>query len=258
MTWQRSNGGGPPDSTAVIENAAPELSVIVFAYNEADNIGGVLRELDVWRQAHLPRLQIIVVDDGSTDDTTIAAASALDPQRDILCRHEQNRGIGAAIKTGTSAARGRWVTFLPADGQIPPSAIGTLWNAAQQTGADLVLSLYEHRDDGLHRKVLSWGVRQLITLTQGLRLASDGPYLFQRSLFCAAQLPPDSFALNFEFPLRVTAAGLRIAHVTIPCLPRRSGRSKSARPHIIWYIARDLCELRWRRSREMLAHWRPG
>jgi glycosyltransferase involved in cell wall biosynthesis len=156
--------------------------------------------------------------------------------------------MGAGLKTGVAHARSTWITFLPADGQIPPDAIGIL-RAAAGPDVDVVLSVYDHRDDGLHRKVLSFGVRSLIFAVHGVRLKSDGPYLFRRRLFLPSELPPDTFFLNFEFPIRVLGAGLSVRTVTIPCRPRRSGRSKTAAARTVLYVARDLVELRRRTLR---------
>ncbi|MDH3729490.1 MAG: hypothetical protein OER77_18330, partial [Myxococcales bacterium] len=109
------------------------------------------------------------------------------------------------------------------------------------------------RDDGLHRKVFSAGVRSLIFLVHGVRMRSDGPYLFRRTLFDPNQLAPDTFFLNFEFPIRVLGAGTAAGLVTIDCRPRRSGQSKSTGLKRIWGVARDLVELRLRLSKEALS-----
>jgi len=228
----------------------PELSVIMFAYNEETNIAPVLIELRRWLSANEPSAEIVFVDDGSADSTSNEAAKALAGTPHQLLRHDTNRGIGAALKTGVRAAKGAWVTFLPADGQIAPDAIGTLRAAARAERADVVFSVYDQRDDGLHRKVLSAGVRALILLVHGVRMRSDGPYLFRRSLFDADQLVPDTFFLNFEFPIRMLGAGVPSTVVTIQCRPRRSGRSKSTGFKRIYGVAQDLLELRVRRVKE--------
>jgi glycosyltransferase involved in cell wall biosynthesis len=226
-----------------------DLAIIVFAYNEQENIAAVLGELCRWLDAHEPDHQIVFVDDGSRDDTLEAARKALSGRHASLLRHEVNRGIGAALKTGVSATSARWVTFLPADGQIEPEAIATLREAARSSDAEVVLSVYDHRDDGLDRKVLSFGVRALITLVHGVRLQCDGPYLFRRGLFDPEQLKPDTFFLNFEFPIRVLAAGIPTRTVTIKCRPRRAGVSKSTGLARVWGVAKDLVDLRVRRLR---------
>lgn len=233
-------------------NDSKSLSVVVFAYNEAENIKAVLDELGRWIDASARDVEIVFVDDGSTDNTLKVAQSALLSRSYQIVRHEQNRGIGAALKTGVSAARAPWVTFIPADGQIEPEAIGALVRTADTDRADVVLSVYDHRNDGFDRKLLSYGVRSLIFLFHGVALRSDGPYLFRRSIFVPEELPPNSFFLNFEFPIRVLAAGLKVSTVTIRCRPRRSGVSKSTGLRKISRVAHDLIDLRVRRIRSFI------
>lgn len=230
--------------------APPSLSLIVFAYDEAQNIAPVLGELREWLQRHEPDAEIVFVDDGSADATLDAARGALAGARATFLRHERNRGIGAAIKTGVRAAQAPWVTFMPADGQIEPRAIATLRAAAADDATDVVFSTYADRDDGLHRKLLSLGVRTLIFAIHGVQMRSDGPYLFRRALFEPDELPPDTFFLNFEFPIRVLVRGLRARNVVIHCRPRRAGSSKSTGFARIAGVARELLDLRLRRMRE--------
>ena len=229
----------------------PDLCVVVLAYDEEENVGPVLAELGAWLDVHEPSSEIVVVDDGSRDATAARAEAALRGRRGKVVRHAHNRGIGAALKTGVRATEAPWVTFMPADGQIEPEAIGTL-RAAAHAGIDVVFSVYDDRNDGLDRKLLSLGVRALIALVHQVVVHSDGPYLFRRSLFDPEQLQPDTFFLNFEFPIRVMGAGLPRRTVTIRCRPRRAGSSKSASLRRIAGVARDLVALRVRRVRDAL------
>jgi dolichol-phosphate mannosyltransferase len=231
---------------------SPDLTVVMFAFNEEANIAPVLTELRAWLADHEPSAEVVFVDDGSSDNTYSEAAKALGGSSHQLLRHESNQGIGAALKTGVRAAKGDWVTFLPADGQIAPNAIGALRNAAATDRADVVFSVYDHRDDGLRRKVLSTGVRALILLVHGVRMRSDGPYLFRRPLFDPDKLVPDTFFLNFEFPIRMLGARVPTTVVTIECHPRRSGQSKSTGLKRIVGVAQDLLDLRVRRMKESL------
>jgi glycosyltransferase involved in cell wall biosynthesis len=228
---------------------AASLGLIVFAFNESENIRPVLAELTRWLDEREPDHEILFVDDGSTDDTLAVAKSALSGRRAIFLRHDTNRGIGAAIKTGVAATTASWVTFMPADGQIEPDAIAVLRDAARDGQTDVVFSVYDHRNDGLDRKVFSLGIRGLILAVHGVWLHSDGPYLFRRNLFDPEQLKPDTFFLNFEFPIRALAAGLSAKTVTIRCRPRRAGNSKSTGLRRIWGVAKDLADLRVRRWR---------
>jgi dolichol-phosphate mannosyltransferase len=223
------------------------LSIIVFAYEEEENVAPILRELIDYLERREASFEIVFVDDGSKDATSRVAAEALRSVPHRLVRHERNRGIGAALKSGVRAATGEWVTFLPADGQIAPEAIETLRQEQRRTSAEVVFSVYDHRDDGLDRKIFSFGIRALIFAVHGVRMRSDGPYLFRRSLFQPDALPPDTFFLNFEFPIRQLAKKTPVSTVTIACRPRRAGVSKSTQWHRILGVGRDLVDLRVRR-----------
>lgn len=231
---------------------APPLSILVFAFDEEENVAAILEELGRWLDRHEPDAEIVFIDDGSRDATALAAKQALAERAHVVLRHERNGGIGAALKTGVRHARGRWITFLPADGQIAPEAIGTLREAARARGARAVFSVYRQRDDGLDRKVFSFGVRALIAAVHGVWMRSDGPYLVERVLFDPDALPPDTFFLNFELPIRLLAKKVPSTVVTIECRPRRAGASKSTQWHRIVGVARDLGDLRVRRWRERL------
>ncbi len=91
------------------------LSIVIPAYNEGDSVGNVIAKLQKLR----PDAEIIVVDDGSKDDTTQAARAA----GARVIRHPYNKGNGAAVKTGLRNAHGDIVLLLDADGQHPPEDI---------------------------------------------------------------------------------------------------------------------------------------
>jgi glycosyltransferase involved in cell wall biosynthesis len=223
------------------------LSLVVFAYNEESNVPAVLGEILAWLEGRGAPWELLFVDDGSRDGTAAAAARVLAGRAGArILRHESNRGIGAALKTGVRAATLPWVTFLPCDGQIAPAEIDLLAIAAVRTDAEVVFSTYLDRDDGWHRTLLSAGIRALILTLFGVQLQSDGPYLVRRELFVPDQLPPDTFFLNFELPIRLLRQGTRHAVVAIRCLPRRSGHSKSTGLRRIAGVARELALLRLR------------
>lgn len=227
--------------------AALPLSLVVFAYDEEANVPIVLGQILGWLRQRGAPYELVFVDDGSRDGTARAANAAFagDPAC-ALVSHDRNRGIGAAIKTGVARATLDWVSFLPCDGQIPPTQLDALCAAAEHERVRLVFSVYRAREDGPHRKVLSAGIRALIWSLFGVHMRSDGPYLFARELFDPSVLASDTFFLNFELPIRMLRAREPHATVTIECVPRISGSSKSTQLGRILGVARDLLALRLR------------
>jgi glycosyltransferase involved in cell wall biosynthesis len=91
---------------------SPELSIIIPAFNESHGIQAVLSELCA--EPALDSAEIVVVDDGSTDDTCERVRQF---PRVLLIRHSANMGYGAAISQGVRACQGRYVIWFDADGQ---------------------------------------------------------------------------------------------------------------------------------------------
>lgn len=118
------------------------LSVVLPAYEESARIGDTVRRL---RDALTPvvgnDLQILVVDDGSTDDTAGVAERA---GADVL-RQDENRGKGAAVRAGVIAAGGRTVVFTDADLAYPPRLVATILSEVEN-GWDVVVGSRRHED----------------------------------------------------------------------------------------------------------------
>ncbi|HWL03525.1 MAG TPA: glycosyltransferase family 2 protein [Xanthobacteraceae bacterium] len=130
----------------------PLVSVVVTAYNSAPTI---LRAMESVLAQTMPDLELIVVDDASTDDTAALAESIYDG-RVRLIRNARNRGIGGAKNVGVAAALGRYVAFLDSDDTWEPHKLAMQLAALQPREADAPLSFtgfWVHRDNG-ERSVL--------------------------------------------------------------------------------------------------------
>jgi glycosyltransferase involved in cell wall biosynthesis len=104
-----------PDLAPDLTVTVPTLTIIIPAYDEGDAIGAVISRARALR----PQAEILVVDDGSGDNTTEAASAA----GARVIRHPYNKGNGAAVKTGLRNAGGDVVLLLDADGQHSPEDI---------------------------------------------------------------------------------------------------------------------------------------
>lgn len=105
----------PQQAPTPDEPAPYSLSIVIPAYNEGDAVGAVIHKARALR----PHAEILVVDDGSRDNTSEAARAA----GARVVRHPYNKGNGAAVKTGLRNATGDVVLLLDADGQHPPEDI---------------------------------------------------------------------------------------------------------------------------------------
>ena len=111
-----------------------EVSIIIPAYNEKEGIVRVIESLRLLKEKHGQRWEIIVVDDGSTDNTPEMVRKFEDV---ILIQHPLNRGYGAAIKTGMRHAKYNTLVISDADGTYPVSDIPKL--IAQLSKSDMVV-----------------------------------------------------------------------------------------------------------------------
>jgi len=106
-----------------LHSAQPQVSVVVPAYNEAEGLERDLASILETMASQEAAYEVIVVDDGSEDDTARIAAE-IDGVR--LVRHQRNRGYGAALKTGIRHARGEYIVITDADGTYPSKYIPVL------------------------------------------------------------------------------------------------------------------------------------
>lgn len=155
-----------------------EISVIIPAYNAAPFLRNAI---DSAMRQSLPPLEILVVDDGSRDETAAIAGSYGPPVR---CLQRENGGLSAARNTGIHAARGEWLALLDADDLWPEDHLANQWAVASRAGADLVFS--DARVVAPHREWESWLQRSGHSWIFGLdQLAFDDAFnrLLRRGSF---------------------------------------------------------------------------
>ena len=147
------------------------LSVIVPAFGEVERIGSTVRALREGLSEFAPgnELEIVVVDDGSPDDT---ARVARDAGADIVVRHQINRGKGSAVRSGVLVANGRTIVFTDADLSYSPDQIPALVELVEM-GWDVVVGSRRHTDTTTlvrARRVREIGGRAINLLTRAVLL----------------------------------------------------------------------------------------
>jgi glycosyltransferase involved in cell wall biosynthesis len=198
-----------------------ELSIILPAKNEAEGLSRLLPDLC----RKFPEAEIIVVNDGSTDDTTGVCAGH--PVR--IINHVYSMGNGAAVKTGARQAEGNILVFMDADGQHVPEDIHRLVEKIND-GYDMAVgarqldthaSLVRRVGNVLYNKLASWMTGYPVAdLTSGFRAARARH--FRKFLY----LLPNRFSYPTTSTMAFFRSGLPVAYVPIRAL-QRSGSRKS-------------------------------
>jgi dolichol-phosphate mannosyltransferase len=210
-----------------MEPQRPFLSLVLPAYNEAEGIAPAVAEADAALGQFADDYEILVVDDGSRDDTAaIVAGLARERSRVRLLRHDQNRGYGAALRTGFEAALGERVAFTDADGQFDLAELARLVAASNRT--PIVVGYRVGRKDPWPRRFFSWGYNQIVRrlIGTGVRDCDCALKVFRRDAL--RNLLPESshFFVNTEMLARARQSGLPVTEVGVTHRPRRHGQSK--------------------------------
>jgi glycosyltransferase involved in cell wall biosynthesis len=218
-----------------------------MAFNEAESLAEVTSEI----RDSLERLgrpwEMVIVNDGSADATgSIADGLASESSAVRAVHHPVNQGLGAVYRTGFAEVTSEFVTFLPADGQIPASSIAP-FVAAMDAGADMVLGTIPDRPVPLYVRMLSSGERLLYRLLFGSFPAFQGMLMFRRSLLDAVELTSTGrgWTVIMELIVRTARRGASLAHVETGLDARRSGESKVTNLRTILSNFRQVLQLRW-------------
>jgi len=196
------------------------LSLIIPARNEAAGLRRLLPELI----ATLPDAEIIVVNDGSNDDTLIVCET----HKVKVISHPYPKGNGAAVKSGARAANGDVLIFMDADGQHKPEDIPALLEKFAE-GYDMVVGARQSGSHaGAHRAVANdvfsrlatWMVQQPVEdLTSGFRVVKADK--FRNFLY----LLPNGFSYPTTITMSFFRAGFSVAYVPIHTPRRTTGKS---------------------------------
>lgn len=195
------------------------LSIILPAKNECAGLSVLLPVI----RRMVPEAEIIVVDDGSSDDTVgLSAASGA-----RVVSHPYSMGNGAAIKTGARTAQGEVLVFMDADGQHQPEDIARLLEKLNQ-GYDMVVgargkgsqaSVFRGLANKFYNRLASWMVGQSVEdLTSGFRAVKANK--FRQFLY----LLPNGFSYPTTITMSFFRAGFGVAYLPIHA-PKRLGDS---------------------------------
>ncbi|MEM3640788.1 MAG: glycosyltransferase family 2 protein [Candidatus Bathyarchaeia archaeon] len=192
-------------------NKSVDVSVILCAYNEGKVIGdAIARVVQVMNGAGY-NFEVIVVDDGSQDDTKYKVVKYIEANGDKpvkVMRHEKNLGKGSAIKTGFANSRGRYIVILDGDLDVDPELIPSYVKALEKN--DVAVASKWHPMSRiavpLKRKTLSFGFNILAKIFTGIKLRDTQTGLKALRREVLERLSPKLVVNRYAFDLELVGA----------------------------------------------------
>jgi glycosyltransferase involved in cell wall biosynthesis len=226
------------------------LSFFFPAFNEEENVAETVRRaLDEIGPLVGGSIEVLIVDDGSTDRTPelADALAATDPR--VRVHHQENRGYGGALRAGFANSRGSLICFSDGDLQFDLSEMSRLLTRLEDRArpVDAVIGYRIKRRDPPHRIFIAKTYNAIVSVLFRLRVRDIdcAMKLFRREVFDGLPLTTDSPFLSAELLIKLRARGERMAQVGVNHYPRAAGTNTGASFRKILRTFRDIGRLRW-------------
>jgi glycosyltransferase involved in cell wall biosynthesis len=234
--------------------ALTSLSAVLPAHNEeaaiASTVTSVLQTLAGW----MPDFEVIVVDDGSRDQTgaILDSLAAENPHLKVI-HHPVNQGYGAALVSGFEACSKEYVFFMDSDGQFDIRDLERFFPLLQEY--DAVLGYRIKRQDTWMRKANAWGWKMLVRQVFGVRVRDvDCAFkIYKGSFFREYRLETRGAMINTEILYKLRRVGYTYTEVGVHHLPRNGGKATGAKPIVILRAFRELFTYarKWHREEQL-------
>jgi glycosyltransferase involved in cell wall biosynthesis len=226
----------------------PELSLFFPCHDEADNLDALVADALVALPALATTYEVILVDDGSRDDTARVAGRLVERHGGLvrLIRHEVNRGYGGALRSGFAAARYANLAYTDGDRQFRVADLARLVECAEATDSPVVIGYRLQRADPPLRLIYATFYRIANRIWFGLRVrdVDCAAKLFRRDALQGISVHSDGAFFSAELLIRLRVAGVTIDEVGVPHYPRTAGSPTGARLSVIARAIRDFWSLR--------------
>jgi len=212
-----------------------DVAVVIPAFNEIDAVGAVVDRVRAVMGATPWTSDIIVVDDGSIDGTAAEAA-----RRDArVIRLPQNRGYGAALKTGILASQSEYVMIVDADGTYPPEMMPALM--AAMDGMDMVVGARARDDRSVapHRRPAKSLLRYLASYLTRRQIPdlNSGLRVMRRSVLMRFfHILPSGFSFTTTVTLAFLCNDYRVDYLSVVCSPRVGSSKLRAKEFMTFVI----------------------
>jgi len=225
-----------------------ELSLFFPCHNEAENLEALVADALAALPALATTYEVILVDDGSRDDTAGVAERLVQRHGEVvrLVRHDVNRGYGGALRSGFAAARYSHLAYTDGDRQFRVADLARLVERAQETRSPVVIGYRLKRADPPLRLVYATLYRVANRVWFGLRVrdVDCAAKLFRRDVLQNISVHSNGAFFSAELLIRLRLAGVNALEVGVPHYPRTAGSPTGARLSVIARAVRDFWSLR--------------
>jgi glycosyltransferase involved in cell wall biosynthesis len=222
-------------------HASYSISVFFPCYNEQENVGGIVEKaLSILEELNID-FEIIIIDDGSSDNTgRIADDIAGRDNRIKVVHHRSNLGYGSALQSGFKAATKELVFYTDGDGQFDVNEMPPLLPLMEQY--DIVSCYRLNRRDPLVRKINGWCWTKLVCLLFDLKLRDiDCAFkLYKREIFDDMILSSRGALIDTEILARAARKNCRITQRGVHHFPRTAGSQTGANIRVILRAFKEL------------------
>jgi glycosyltransferase involved in cell wall biosynthesis len=227
----------------------PPVSITVFfpCYNEQDNVAKVAEQAVQVLEALQADYEVIIVDDGSSDNTgPNADRLAAQHARVRVIHHPRNLGYGAALQSGFRAATRELVFHTDGDAQFDLAELPALLPLTQEY--DIVCGYRMNRQDNALRRMNGWLWTKMVGMLFSLRLRDiDCAFkLYKRAIFDQIRMESTGALISTEILARAVKKGYTITEVGVHHYPRTAGRPTGGNPRVILRAFKELLQLRRR------------
>jgi glycosyltransferase involved in cell wall biosynthesis len=223
------------------------FSAVLPAYNEEGSIRSVIVSLSETFERIAQHWEIIVVDDGSRDDTSeIVEALGKQDERIRLIIHPQNRGYGAAIRSGLHAAKLEWIFLMDSDGQFYAEDLEEVMPRLDE--CDALWGIRTNRQDPLLRKIngCAWItlIRGVFGLKEFVQDVNCGFKLLKRDILDVLSLRADGAMISAELAIQILHNDFTICEQRVHHCSRRAGTPSGNSPRVVLLAFVELLKLR--------------
>lgn len=218
-----------------------QISIVLPAHNEAENLPILVSDITNCLNNLGWEYEIIIVNDGSTDNTKDVIQELKSKNNHIKeVDHQKNRGYGGAVRSGFSAATKEWVFFTDSDRQFDIREISKL--AEYVDTFDLIIGYRENRQDHFTRKLNTGIFKLAVNILFGLFVKDiDCAFkLIKKEVIDKVNLESNGALINTELLVRAKRLGYKIKQIPVSHYPRLKGEQSGASIKVILRAVKEI------------------